>query len=180
MLKGFLAVALCGSALLAGSAQAAVTFNVDGRFTNVVGGTVSLGTLTGTFTTNDALSAVTGYSLTASASGAFAGFAYTPATAPVSVSVLPMQFFQLDSPGFVNELRLYFSSPLTSRGATLDSRFSYENEPSGGNRFLSGTVTAVTSAVPEPASWAMTMLGIGIVGYAMRRRQQVTTRVRFA
>ncbi|MBC9031812.1 PEP-CTERM sorting domain-containing protein [Sphingomonas sp. JC676] len=36
-------------------------------------------------------------------------------------------------------------------------------------------------AVPEPASWAMMMLGIGAVGGAMRRRRSaVTTTVRYA
>ena len=33
---------------------------------------------------------------------------------------------------------------------------------------------AVTAAVPEPATWAMMILGMGAVGYAMRRRQKVS------
>ena len=36
-----------------------------------------------------------------------------------------------------------------------------------------------TAAVPEPASWALMMLGFGGVGCAVRRRN-ATTRVRFA
>lgn len=32
-----------------------------------------------------------------------------------------------------------------------------------------GTSPVVTSAVPEPATWAMMMLGLGIVGYGLRR-----------
>lgn len=36
------------------------------------------------------------------------------------------------------------------------------------------------SAVPEPGAWAMMVLGMGGIGYAMRRRQSVTTRIRFA
>ena len=32
-------------------------------------------------------------------------------------------------------------------------------------------VVSVAATAPEPATWAMMMLGIGIVGYAMRRRQ---------
>ena len=39
--------------------------------------------------------------------------------------------------------------------------------------------TPVTGAVPEPASWAMMILGMGAVGFALRR-QKVTTRVQFA
>jgi hypothetical protein len=42
------------------------------------------------------------------------------------------------------------------------------------------TISAVNSAVPEPATWAMMILGMGAVGYAMRRRQKVTAKVRFA
>lgn len=42
------------------------------------------------------------------------------------------------------------------------------------------SINTSTAAVPEPASWAMLILGMGIVGYAMRRRQKVTTRVSFA
>ena len=40
--------------------------------------------------------------------------------------------------------------------------------------------TAATGAVPEPATWAMTILGMGAVGFAMRRRQKVATRVAYA
>lgn len=34
--------------------------------------------------------------------------------------------------------------------------------------------------VPEPATWAMMMLGFGGVGYMLRRRQKVVARIRFA
>ena len=36
------------------------------------------------------------------------------------------------------------------------------------------------SGVPEPASWAMMMVGFGGVGYSLRRRQNVNPRVRLA
>lgn len=35
-------------------------------------------------------------------------------------------------------------------------------------------------AVPEPATWAMMIGGFGMIGFAMRRRQKVTTRVSYA
>lgn len=39
----------------------------------------------------------------------------------------------------------------------------------------------LTGAVPEPKSWIMMMLGVGVVGFALRRRQKnVTTTVNFA
>ncbi len=44
----------------------------------------------------------------------------------------------------------------------------------------SGTISVkpVTAAVPEPATWALMILGFGAVGYAIRRRPKVS--VRFA
>ena len=39
---------------------------------------------------------------------------------------------------------------------------------------------APIAAVPEPATWGMMILGMGIIGFAMRRRQKVSTTVTFA
>lgn len=39
---------------------------------------------------------------------------------------------------------------------------------------------AQTGAVPEPATWALMLAGFGLVGFAMRRRNKVSTTVRFA
>ena len=38
----------------------------------------------------------------------------------------------------------------------------------------------VTSGVPEPATWAMMLIGFGGMGYAMRRRPRATVRLRTA
>lgn len=49
--------------------------------------------------------------------------------------------------------------------------------------FCNGCVSfapSAISAVPEPATWALMILGFGAVGGAMRRRQQVAATVRFA
>lgn len=49
-------------------------------------------------------------------------------------------------------------------------RFRYTaNLPNGGN--VSGTAS-FRNAVPEPATWALMMLGFGGIGLAMRRRQK--------
>ncbi len=45
---------------------------------------------------------------------------------------------------------------------------------------ISAVITSSTPAVPEPATWAMMILGMGAVGVAVRRRQKVTTRVSYA
>jgi hypothetical protein len=36
----------------------------------------------------------------------------------------------------------------------------------------SGTMTSFVSSVPEPATWAMMLLGFGMVGFAMRQRRR--------
>jgi hypothetical protein len=45
---------------------------------------------------------------------------------------------------------------------------------------LTGDAIATAGAVPEPASWAMMILGMGAVGGALRRRSKVSTKVTFA
>jgi len=42
------------------------------------------------------------------------------------------------------------------------------------------TISSATPAVPEPASWVMMILGMGVVGGALRRRLKVSTTVKFA
>lgn len=60
-------------------------------------------------------------------------------------------------------------------------------QPTGGNLWptannLTLAQAAATPAVPEPATWAMMILGMGAVGFAMRRSRtsKVRTTVRFA
>lgn len=42
------------------------------------------------------------------------------------------------------------------------------------------TVPTVNAAIPEPTTWAMLILGFGVVGSAMRRRRSTTLQVRYA
>ena len=68
-----------------------------------------------------------------------------------------------------------------NKNDTYNATFSI-NDMTGVSHSLSinAIVGGNAGAVPEPASWAMMILGVGAVGYAMRRRQKVTTRVSFA
>lgn len=74
-------------------------------------------------------------------------------------------------------LRLSFESALTDAGGTI-------NLALGGLSFdcsncddltpiLSGYVTSM-SAVPEPETYAMMLAGLGLLGFAARRRKQTT------
>ncbi len=49
---------------------------------------------------------------------------------------------------------------------------------SGGAGILRGDLNV--AAVPEPAGWALMLLGFGAVGVAMRRRSGIATHVRYA
>lgn len=42
------------------------------------------------------------------------------------------------------------------------------------------TETLAVTAVPEPGTWMLMILGLGAVGFAMRRRQTVSARLQFA
>ena len=68
---------------------------------------------------------------------------------------------------FFNTARL---SGLTASGGTLSSNNSaFQALPGGGYGFL----PAVTG-VPEPTTWAMLILGFGLIGGALRRRTERT------
>lgn len=64
-----------------------------------------------------------------------------------------------------NDFLLHFNPYTRTAGA-----FYYSTV--GLNEIPSGTATlAIATAVPEPATWAMMLLGFGAVGIAMRRRR---------
>lgn len=85
--------------------------------------------------------------------------------------------------GFIGTGSLPFTFVSTSLFAMIGLNGSLAIDPQiGGLAQISYDYTpSATVAVPEPASWAMMMLGIGAIGGAMRRRRSaVTTTVRYA
>lgn len=54
---------------------------------------------------------------------------------------------------------------------------SFAPPASGGRGVYTGNLT-FTAAIPEAGTWAMMMLGVGVVGGAMRRRKQGAAKVR--
>lgn len=86
----------------------------------------------------------------------------------------------LASTGIGSDERVYVLNVDKNDGVDQFNFFSIN--PDGSYRQDFGTFAttpAATGAVPEPASWAMMIFGMGAVGFAMRRRK-VTTRVQFA
>ena len=72
-------------------------------------------------------------------------------------------------------------SPVTVNTATFTglgeiTRFSFRNQSTAA-QFDNITLSTVAAAVPEPATWAMMIGGMGVVGGSLRRR---STKVRFA
>ena len=91
----------------------------------------------------------------------------------------------------VNVFNEFFISPGTPYSATTaigpgtySASFYGQRANSAGSYQLSYSyslnVVAATSPVPEPATWAMMMLGFGALGTALRRRPASKARVRFA
>jgi len=71
---------------------------------------------------------------------------------------------------------LTFVSGAYASGATLSNPVN----PFGAAPAFIGPNFLVSSAVPEPATWALMLLGFGMAGYAMRKRPNVRTRVSFS
>jgi hypothetical protein len=50
--------------------------------------------------------------------------------------------------------------------------FGYDDVPGGDDNHDDGVISATIRAVPEPSTWAMMVLGFGVVGRAMRSRRR--------
>jgi hypothetical protein len=68
-------------------------------------------------------------------------------------------------------------------GSTVDSALGYDATPTSltltfnstnGSAYSASATLAVPPAVPEPATWAMTLVGFGAMGAAMRRRPRTS------
>lgn len=162
-----IATAALTLAFVASPSDASVTFNVTGTYDD--GGTV-----TGTFTTDDALTTVQSTSLTvAGGTLGLDSVIFNQASYISAGSINLPTSFELDANSSVNKsISLFFSGGLTVSGAALTSASSNYQQGVGTRFITSGSVTnANPTAVPEPASWTMMLVGFAGTGFALRRRK---------
>lgn len=185
-------VSLVASVLLlaawSGAASAATTFRLsDIAFEDGA-------KITGEFTANDALTEISAYNVTAEMSrdGQFSSshfinddrqdnYAIFYSTYDASDILVPNNTLVFNKDGAT----LYLGFNKTIDGSKADLLFAFEGQgfskrsgPSGGSIT---SISSVTAAVPEPATWAMMLVGFGGIGFAMRRRSgKVRTRIAHA
>jgi hypothetical protein len=101
-----------------------------------------------------------------SAFGSFSGLLSNLATAPAPNAVVSFDSLGTFTPGGT-------LSAFASGGALLTVSFTQTGTLVAGRPApsISGSWTLATTAVPEPASWAMLIAGFGLVGVASRRRR---------
>lgn len=81
--------------------------------------------------------------------------------------------------GNINPLVTIFKDRYTE-GSSLSFPSFTDNHTGGAWLGANFNLVSIASAVPEPSSWAMMIIGFGAIGAALRRRQNVTRRVTFA
>ena len=178
MKRFYLAATLAATALTATSASAATPLTVT--YTGTVEGTSNGNNLggnvvfTGVTTQEDANDGQFSYS---SFTALYAGATYTFANASAAFSAANV----LDVFTGGTKVTSFSFAPGTmfavgqSYAATLGQGGTFTVDPSVGNVNFTGGVGIVTSsiaAVPEPATWAMMLVGFGMMGASMRYRRK--------
>ena len=172
-LIGAAAVVICAAAP-ASAAQYLFNFSGNGFFGGTLNGS-------GTLTTDDIsfVNALNGYTAQhiTGISGTFNGSAIT-GQAPGTFGANDL--FYLTGPFFVDGNGLSFKTASGIMGnlfITNDTSYRVNTQGAG---LLTGLVTAsaspVAAAVPEPATWAMMLIGFAGIGLAFRRRRPAMLR----
>lgn len=169
-----------GTALSTYSANAGGTFQISGT-----GGFLNVGGLTGALNGTISFSNVVGVTLPEAVSSFFTFNDGSLGTYNYSVLSTTTNSF-VNIPGAAN------SGTLFLLGTLADTRLGYTPTPAsltvqfnstGGSAYSSALTLSVppsVGAVPEPAGWAMMILGMGMIGFSVRRRSRVRTMVAHA
>ncbi len=188
-MKKLIALALAATSLMSATAASAATLvdfviqtRIDG--TNVPGAPTDA-TITGTYD-NDALvlgsTPVTGFNVFLASNGN--NYPNFPGGVTASVTNLTMtsgtlNFFNAGSTIFSFDISNF--APMGTSATTVSNATSFtygDGTPIGIAAGSGGTIN-ISAAVPEPATWAMMLIGFGAIGHSMRRRKQAAV-VRFA
>ena len=148
--------------LTAGQASANIIYTFSGVTFN------DGGTLAGTFTSNDAITALIDFNITTSA-GVGIGFHYTAATAASGSTSLP--FILVLTAPLGDVLQVTFSG-LTALGAPiLIGTFDSFEQTTTARRDITAGSVIVRNSVPEPGT--IGLLGMGVLGLlaSVRRRR---------
>lgn len=132
------------------------------------------GTASGTFATDSTTGDLLTYNIDTTAGSTLGAFHYDPSTSLIfGNNVFTSNSFVVVKTDSTKYINFAFVNPLTTGGidAFKLGGFpnSYECNNCGSVRNVTAGV-ATTGAVPEPASWALLVVGFGLVGVATRRR----------
>jgi hypothetical protein len=164
------------AALLAASASA-----IPAKATTTLAWTLSNvtfadgATATGTFTTDSTNGNLVSYNLFTTAGSSLGAFHYDANTSKkYGDNNFGPNSFLVQTLDFHRYINLEFNNPLTGGGfdaITITNESSFECNNCNPNRYVTaGYATSVTASVPEPLSWALMVVGFGLVGVAARRR----------
>jgi hypothetical protein len=137
------------------------------------------GTLaSGTFAFNAAVGSVgafTDWNISVLAGSFLPAFNYSTVNSGPGFHTLTQIDFVPDGNPPARYLRLDFTSPLTDVGGTVELKSagaSWECTNCAARRYIvDGAVTTLAATVPEPASYALALAGLGLLGLVSRRRR---------